>query len=406
MNIWILLGATLIIAYFAQKYIAEKINVPAVAIFMVLGVVLGQSGFNLYSQGVYDKLGFISDIVLGIISFIIGSELSLRVLKKLGKAIVFIAVGEVIVATVFVIGAILLFTNTPLPTAIMLGAVASATAPAATVYVIRQYKTKGPLTSTILGIVGIDDAISLIVYVFASVAVPSMLVGNSSIDFMHVLTTAGKEIGMAVLIGSIAGFLYVKIASKISLKEILLMICMGFIVLLTGLAKHFEVSQLLVLMVFGIVSVGMDEELVERTKHPVELLYELMVPLFFVLAASTFQYKYAVATFGVGLVYTFARMFGKYIGAYTGALLGKTDSITRNYVGLGLFPQVGVAFGLAITIQATIGTNYGEAGKTLALTITNVLIWTTFITEVVGPILTKMALTKAGEVNKNTDSIV
>jgi Kef-type K+ transport system membrane component KefB len=200
----------------------------------------------------------------------------------------------------------------------------------------------------------------------------------------------------------IGAFLFILIAKKIHSREVLLTLILGFIVFVIGITRTLHASQLLALIIFGLIVVSIEKELIERTLDAIEPLYEMLIPFFFILAGSTFEWQFAVQTFAIGITYTLALFASRYMGAFSGALIARSDKQTRNLIGLTLMPQAGVAFGLILVMHQLFGgADYGMKGQELIRIVGNTLIWTTLITETVGPLLTRFALSKAGEIGKN-----
>ncbi len=399
-HLFIYIGVVLFLAFLAKMLVADKLHFPAVTLYVVIGVVFGISILRVYSEETLEILSFISRLGVGLIAFIIGSELNARTLKKLGKSIIAIGVLESTFAFVLVTAAVLLFFPGRWEYALILGAVASATAPAATVYVIRQYKAKGPLASTVMGVVGFDDAAALIIFVFASLFAESMLKGQG----VHVLElvfrplfTIAKSLGTGVLTGLLCYLLLRKIRDP----DCLLMAVFAAILLQIGLADLLDLSELLTIMSFAIFLTNTNLMLGHRTRVTLEKLSPVLLPLFFILAGARLDVRLITRIGILGLAYTTARMAGKLSGATLGALIGRAPKVVRKYIGFSLFPQVGVAVALALAVQNRFAVpEYGAGGRLLADLVINILLFTTLITEVVGPLLTKATLSAAGEIDK------
>jgi len=234
----IIVGGTLFISFLLKYFVSDRFRFPAVTLYVILGVLGGISLAGVYNGQLIEHLTFLSKIALGLIAFIIGSELSRDVLASLGRSIMAIAFFEAFIAFGLVTGAVLVFTSYPVYYAVILGAVASATAPAATVAVIRQYKAKGPLTSTIMGVVGVDDAISLIIFVFASgFAAGVMGSGGKEVSTAAIVFKPFFEILLSFGIGGAAGFIYLFILRRIRDDEVVRMAIVAFILLLLGVSE-------------------------------------------------------------------------------------------------------------------------------------------------------------------------
>ncbi len=399
MNNILILSIALVLAIFAYR-ITNKLNLPIVVGYVLLGVIFGKSMVGLFNQQFINDVDMLNDLALGAIAFTIGSELKKSVFQKLGKSIFFIVFFEAFSAFLLVsIGMYLMYPD-KLYQALVLGAVASATAPAATVVVLNQYKAKGPLTSTILAVVGIDDAISLIIFSF-SVSVAKVLIKGGTLSVAKILIHPVVEIIIAVTIGIIVAYLVNLFFRKLRSPDQVLIRVATAILLIIGLSKQFHFSELLAIMSFGSALVNLNPIFDNRALSTITTsIGPLFYAFFFILAGARLDIKLLPVVGLMGLVYTLLRAMGKFGGATLGAVLGKAPSVVRKYTGMGLIPQVGVAVALAILVDKMFGGGqYGAQGKMLSEIVINVLLFTTIITEIVGPLLTRYAITKAGERN-------
>jgi Kef-type K+ transport system membrane component KefB len=399
-DLFVYLGGTLFVAFLLKDLVSDRLRFPAVTLYVALGVVLGISALGIFREEALGTLGFVSRLGVGLIAFVIGSELDARTLKQLGRSIILIGTLEAFLAFVLVCAGVLLFFPGRWHYALILGAVASATAPAATVFVIRQYKAKGPLTSTVMGVVGFDDAAALIIFVFASLFTESILGGTAvrvtALIFRPLLTIA-ESVGVGVAMGLACYFLLRKVRDPDSL----LMATFGAVMLQLGIADALNLSDLLTIMSFAVFLTNTNLMLGNRAKTALENLSPVLLPFFFILAGARLDVRLIARIGLLGLVYTAARMAGKISGATLGAVISRAPKVVRKYVGLSLFPQVGVAVALALTVQNRFAVpRFGKEGAALADLVINVLLFTTLITEVVGPLLTRATLTAAGETNK------
>ncbi len=399
MNNILILSLALVLAIFAYR-ITNKLNLPIVVGYVLLGVIFGKSMVGLFSQQFINDVDILNDLALGAIAFTIGSELKKSVFQKLGKSIFFIVFFEAFGAFLLVsIGMYFMYPD-KLYQALVLGAVASATAPAATVVVLNQYKAKGPLTSTILAVVGIDDAISLIIFSF-SVSVAKVLIKGGTLSVAKILIHPVVEIIIAVTIGIVIAYLVNLFFRKLRSPDQVLIRVATAILLIIGLSKQFHFSELLSIMAFGSALVNLNPIFDNRALSTITTsIGPLLYAFFFILAGARLDIKLLPVVGVMGLVYTLLRAAGKLGGATLGAILGKAPTVVRKYTGMGLIPQVGVAVALAILVGKMFGGGqYGPQGNELAEIVINVLLFTTIITEIVGPLLTRYAITKAGERN-------
>ncbi|NOY07384.1 MAG: cation:proton antiporter [Spirochaetes bacterium] len=392
------LAVSLIVVYATKKFV-DKVKLPAVTGYVIVGVLAGYSMLNFLSQKVINNFSIVSDLALGIIAFSIGVELNRETLSKLGKSIFFIAFFEAFTAFLFVTLVTYLIDPSALYRALIFGSIASATAPAATVYVIQQYKAKGPLTSTVLAVVGIDDAIALTIYVFASLFATSILTGTH-LSVAKIIITPLIKITLSLILGGSVAFLYYVIFRKIRLQDELTIGIAASILLVMGVAEYFKLSELLAVMTLGAVLANINPMLANRSQRTIEYFSPIFLPLFFMFAGARLNIR-LISKIGVlGLIYTAARFSGKIIGASVGAFLGKAPKVVKKFTGFSLLPQVGVAIALSLAVQKKFGTGtYGKAGVDMATTIINLLLFTTIITEIIGPLLTRFSLGRAGEIS-------
>ncbi|MDA3838414.1 MAG: cation:proton antiporter [Candidatus Delongbacteria bacterium] len=399
-NILLYLGILFLIST-GNKILSKKLNIPEVTGYVVIGVLCGQSVFNVFNDQMIENLKHLSSIALGIIAFTIGVELRFSVLKKIGKSIFLIVIFEGFAAFFLVLFSVRYLLHQEMFVALLLAAVSAATAPAATVAVIKQYKSKGQLTSAILAVVGVDDALALIIYVFAASFSMSLMMGTE----MHIMTTivtSVLSILYAIVIGVVAALLFMLLLRKIRSDEIVKMALAAFILLLLGISEHFHVSELLSIMTFGALLTNTSPVVARKSENIIEFFTPVFLAIFFIIGGAHLDVT-SISKIGlIGVVYFFARAFGKIGGATLGATLGKAPKNIRKYIGFALLPQVGVALALALAINKDFNQPmYGDKGKEVAVLVINVLLFTTIITEIIGPLLTKKVLMKSGEIKSN-----
>ncbi|NFV12892.1 cation:proton antiporter [Clostridium sporogenes] len=389
MNPFIGVGIALIVGVIFGK-IMNRFKIPAVAGYIIAGLVLGVSGFNLENSIMIEKLSFIGDFALGIIAFNIGSELEVSVIKKLGKPIFIIAFFEATLAFAAVT-IITLILGEKIYTALILGAVASATAPAATVMVLKEMKAKGPLTTTLLGVVAVDDAICLMIYSVAS-SLAKVFIANKSISAYSIIVPPLVEIFFSLLAGFVLGAILIYILNKCSRDSEIQTLTLGAIIILTGLCIKFNLSSLLASMCLGITVANLSAHS-NKVFSTIENFASPVITAFFVLAGARLDIKMIPKIGILGICYLVFRMIGKVSGAYLGAAISKAPETVRKYIGYGLFSQIGVAVGLAIIVSREF------KGTGLDIKVLTILLATTIITEIIGPLSTKTAIIKAKEAN-------
>ncbi|GAA0746721.1 cation:proton antiporter [Clostridium oceanicum] len=389
MNAFIAVGFALLAGVLLGK-LMNKFKIPSVAGYIIAGLILGVSGLNIENAEMIQKLSFIGDFALGIIAFNIGSELEMSVIKKLGKPIFIIAFFEAFFAFLAVT-LITIIIGEKIYTALILGAVASATAPAATVMVLKELKSKGPLTTTLLGVVAVDDAICLMIYSIAA-SVAKVFINHSSITAYKIIIHPLMEIVFSLLLGAVFGVILTFFINRCKKDSEIQIFTVGFIIMLTGLTISLNLSSLLACMCLGVTIANVCTHNTE-TFSAIENFSSPFITAFFVLAGSRLNI-YMIPKIGLlGVCYLVFRIIGKISGASLGAFISKAPKTVRKYIGFGLCSQVGVAVGLAIIVSREF------KGTGLDIKVLTILLATTIITELIGPVFTKNAVIKAKEAN-------
>ncbi len=389
--------------------LAKLVKLPAVTAYLVAGILVGPfllgaiglDGLGFTSHSQIKSLGILSDVALGFIAFSIGNEFRLAQLKQIGKQATVIGISQAIFTTILVDAALIglhfiIPDKLPLPSAIILGAVAAATAPAATLMVVRQYKSKGPLTDILLPIVALDDAVGLVLFAISFGVAKAMISG--SVDLISVLLEPTLEVVLSLLLGFVMGMLFSFFERFFHSRSKRLSMSVTFVLVTVALSQlkfnffgvHIAFSSLLVCMMLGTVFCNIcdfSEELMDRLDRWTAPLFIL----FFVISGAVLElslFKDPIIVL-IGAVYILIRCFGKYYGAYISAKKVKCKDTIVKYLGITLFPQAGVALGMAIKAE--------ELGE-LGIVVANITLFSVLIYELVGPFLTKMALIKAGEI--------
>ena len=390
--------------------LAKLVKLPAVTAYLVAGILVGPyllGAFNLHGLGFTSMsdiktYSLLSDVALGFIAFSIGNEFRLTQLKKIGKQATVIGILQAVTATVLVDAALIglhfiIPDKLPLPSAIILGAVASATAPAATLMVVKQYKAKGPLTDILLPIVALDDAVGLVLFAVSFGVAKALLSGQ--VDLISVILEPLLEVVLSLLLGLVMGLLFSFFERFFHSRSKRLSMSVTFVFLTVALSMlkfeifgvHIAFSSLLVCMMLGTVFCNIcdfSEELMDRIDRWSAPLFIL----FFVISGAELELSVFrdITIVLIGAVYIIMRSLGKYSGSYFSAKATGCDSNIVKYLGVTLLPQAGVALGMAIKAEAL-----GPEGAVVA----NITLFSVLIYELVGPFLTKIALTKAGEIN-------
>jgi len=396
-NVLSTIGLLLITSYLGSK-LFQRLGIPQVVGFIVLGVLHGPSLLNVIPLSLSDEFLFISEIALGLIGFDMGSHLNLSKIRKLGKSILFILIFEVFAAFALVTGGVYAITQS-LHTALIFGALATATAPAATVDVLAEYDAKGPLTTTLLAVVGLDDALSLLLYSIASAFAVAIVVGGQSPTLVELLELPFIEIGGSVLTGIALGHILNQILRRMKSHHDAMAVSIGFVLLAAGVSIALDFSLILTTMIIGMVVVNSSPEEGRRIRYTIEQAGPVIYVLFFTLVGARFQIK-TIPTMGLlGLAYVLLRSGGKFFGAWLGGTAGGAAPAVRDNLGFGLLSQAGVAIGLALA-SASRFSKLGEEGAALGALIINVITATTFVVQIIGPIFVKFAITRAGEIGR------
>jgi Kef-type K+ transport system membrane component KefB len=365
---------------------------------VVLGVVLGPSVTNIFPQESLERLDVVSDLALAVVALTIGGELLWDNLRRIAGSVIPIVLLESMGAMAAVtLGVVWLTDNWPL--ALILGSISAATAPAATVMIIHEQKAAGRLTSTLLAVVGIDDAIALILFAVAAAVAKALLVKSAALTLDTVFLHAGISIGGALLLGAFIGVPAALAIRRTTSREGVFAIAVGGLILNAGLANQLHLSALLVNMTFGAVIANITPVSSRRLFDQLTAFSGPLFTAFFVIAGAHLRLDLLPSLGLLGAIYLIARLSGKVSGAYLGAMLGHAPPQVRNNIGFGLLSQVGVAIGLSLVVAREFG-DQGPIGYELAITVINVLLGTTIVTEIVGPILTRYGLRRAGEVGR------
>lgn len=367
---------------------AKHVHLPNVTGYLVAGLLIGPSVFEILSQDFLNATSIISDVALGFIAFSIGNEFKMSYFKRVGAAPIVIACLESLFAVLFV-AAGLMISGQSIPFSLVLGAIAAATAPAATIMVIKQYRAKGPVTETLLSVVAIDDATALILFSL-SVAIAQMLT-NSAASLSASLLSPLKEIGGALVIGAVLGFIFLLPLRFFKKPGNRLSLIVGFVFAGLGIAEWLGLSNLLLCMAMGAVianfssDVGELMDICDSVTPPIFML-------FFVASGADLKLSVLPTVGVIGVIYIILRVAGKAFGATVGALVCKCSKAVQKYLGPCLLPQAGVAIGLSLAA--------GRVVPDYAPQIRAVILCGTLIYELIGPAVTKFSLKKAGEITE------
>jgi len=401
-NILTLIGLIIVIAFIGSKFF-KKLGIPQIVGFIITGVVFGPSFLNIVPLDLSSELLFISEIALGLIGFDIGSHLKLGEIRKIGRSILTILFFEAFGAFALVSAGVYLFTRN-LNTALMFGAISTATAPAATVDVLAEYDAKGPLTTSLLAVIGLDDAFALLLFSLSSGFVESRLLNSVSTSISDILLVPVFEIGGSLILGIMMSLILDYLLLKVKGQHDGMAISIGFVFLSVGLSVTLGMSLILTSMAIGFILINRSPEHGYRIRYTIEQAGPVLYVLFFALIGARFQLSLLPSMGLLGIIYVSLRTVGKYLGARTGGELGGAEPKVSQNLGLGLLSQAGVAVGLAIN-TGTRFLSYGPAGEALGYLIINVITASTFVVQIIGPICVKLAITRAGEIGKGLGTI-
>ena len=403
------LSAGLLMTRLFKYTVGRKgIMFPDVTAFLIAGIIvgpymLGRIGIGFSSSEELEAVKILSSVALGFIAFDIGSEFRAASIKEMGKSALFIGIFQAAAAAILVDIALILLSMKlgddvlPLPVAVTLGAIASATAPAATLMVVRQFKAKGPVTDLLLPIVALDDAAGLVIFA-VSIGIAQAMTGGA-ISLVSVVVNPLVEIICSLMLGSLMGYILTALEKLFFSNSNRLSMTISFVLMTIALSSRevyigqvrIAFSSLLVCMTLGTVFCNMCEysaDVMGRSQRWSAPLYAV----FFVLSGARLELS-VLSDWGVmliGAVYILVRCAGKYYGALLSSTMMKCGENVRKYLGITLFPQAGVALGMGVSAQSL--------GEKMGGMIRNIVLFSVLVYEIVGPMLTRMALTAAGEI--------
>ncbi len=369
--------------------VAKKLALPSVSGYIVAGLILGPSFIDLVSKQDLGSLGFITDIALAAIAFSIGSEFLISDMKKVGKRTLILTITEVIGAFLVVFIVMFLIFRQPFEFSLVIASMSAATAPAGIVMVIRELRADGPLVKTILPVVALDDALGIMAFGVA-LSLAKMTSGLEEFTVFKIVSAPLIEIFGSLLLGFLLGIVLTYLAKKAKGRDELLKISLAFILAGVGVSNFFNLSPLLTSMMMG----GTLVNLKQNSKRVFGTINEFTPPinlLFFTLAGMSLDLRVLASVSFLGIGYILARAIGKIVGAGVGArALGESVTMQK-YLGLSLLTQGGISIGLSSIVASELP-QFSES-------IITVILFSVLVFEIMGPILAKVAITKAGEVD-------
>ena len=383
--LFIALGCLLLIGLVADQ-IGRRTRVPRVTLLILFGFAAGQSGFDVLPHEFQAWYGFLSAVALTMVAFLLGGKLSVSALREHGKAILWVSVSVVLVTMVVVSGGMMLV-GSSIILALLLGGIATATDPAATQDVVRQEAASGPFTDTLIGIVAIDDAWGLIAF-SVMLVLAKAIVGDGNVA---VLANALWEIGGAAVVGLAIGLPAALLTGRLQAGEPIQAEALGIVFLVAGVAILLEVSFLLAGMVAGVTIVNLARHH-QRAFHEIEHIEWPFMILFFVLAGASFQLAGFELISVMGVAYIVLRTLARFAGGWIGGGLAGMTAEHMGWMGAALVPQAGVALGMALIA--------GDALPEIKEVLLTLVIGTTVVFEVAGPMMTLVALRAVGEAGR------
>ncbi|WP_075350053.1 cation:proton antiporter [Algoriphagus marinus] len=403
MDVIFSIGILIFIGYLAGE-LAEKIQLPKISGYILAGLLLNPDLSGIMSHEFVDQTDPLLSISLSVITFSIGGSLSIQNLKTTGSKILTLTVMESLFAFISVF-LFMFFTlyffihifesvHVVIAISLVLASLAAPTDPSATLAVIHEYKAKGEVSSTMIGIAAFDDIVGIIIYTLVT-AFAAFFLGKSDIEFSSTLLDLGLNIGGALLVGGLIGLLFYLVTKIFKKQEegTLIVLTISLILLSYGVADYFGFESLLATIALGTVVVNFNPlsdkifKLIERYTD------ELIFVVFFTLSGMQLSLSSITGSYALILIYIIARIIGKYSGIYTGAKVVKSDSKVKKYTAGGLIPQGGIVIGLALLLAKD--PVFEETGSIIM----GVVIGAALIHEIIGPISSRFSLSKAGELS-------
>jgi Kef-type K+ transport system membrane component KefB len=381
--------------------LAKLVRLPNVTGYLVGGLLIGPSVFNIVNQGMLEGVSkYLSEIALGFIAFTIGMEFKFSYFKKVGLKPLIIATFESLFAIVFVFIALMLY-GQELPFSLILASIAAATAPAATIMVVKQYKAKGPVTEMLLSVVALDDATAIIFFGIDLTIALQLLNPAAGASMTMAIMKPVFEIVLSFVIGAVIGLITVFLTKWFTGRGNRICAIVGVILLTLGLVMVLNetfglyISNLLTVMMLGLVYTNLSTK-VEEIVPLVERLTPPIFVIFFVISGASLKLNVIVTVGVVGVLYIVFRVLGKFFGSWFGAVISGTTPEVKKYLGWTLIPQAGVAIGLSLIAEKVFAGDPHHYGEIIRA----IILCGTLVYELVGPVVSKITLKAAGEITE------
>lgn len=382
------LGIILFAGLLAGKLVSY-LKLPSVTGYLLAGVIIGPSILNIIPTTIASNFNIIADVALGFIAYSIGSEFEFKSIKKVGIKVIIITLFEALGSVILVFIAMFFIFKAPLEFSIVISSIAAATAPAATLMVIKQYKAKGPLVNTLLPIVALDDAVGIIIFGVSLTIAKTLSISSNQISILQSILSPILEIIFSLIIGFSMGLVLIIVSKYASGKDQLLSLTLASLFLSIGLVTTLNLSPLLTCMMIGATTTNL-----AHNSHNLFSVIDRFTPpifmAFFTVAGVELNLGMLKHVGLLGLGYIIARVIGKSFGAALGSKIANCPDCVQKYLGFTLVPQAGVAIGLAMVAEVQLP-EYGASIRTIILS-------ATVVYELIGPLLTKTALKRAGEI--------
>ena len=384
---WIYYLAVILIFGLLMGKVVSYLKLPRVTGYLIAGVLIGPFVLKLVPHEAIESLTIISEAALGFIAYNIGSSLNYNKLKNIGKGVIIIALFEALMATFIVTLAMKFIFAQTWEFSLAIGAIASATAPAATIMVLKQYRAKGPLVDTLIPVVAIDDAIAVIAFGISIAVAQIISNGSDGVSIMAFLEPF-IEIFFSVVLGCAVGFALTYLNKLSKQKENAMNLVIAAIFLVIGLADLLNLSNLLACMALG---ATVSNLVLSKSKllSAIDNITSPIFIMFFTISGLELDLSVLLTVGVIGIGYVVFRVIGKVLGAYIGAQIANSEPVVKKYLGLTLVPQAGVAIGLTMIVQ--------DALPSCGASIRAIILAGTVIYELIGPLCTKIAIFKAGE---------
>ena len=370
--------------------LARLLKAPSVTGYLLSGIIVGPAVLNVVTTDTLSNMSWFSNLALALIAFDIGAVFNIKNIKKLGKKIFIISIFEAGVAFIFVFIATFYLFKMSFAFSLMISAISCATAPAATIMVINQYRADGPLVKTLLTVVALDDAICIILFGI-SFSLSKTAISGEALSFLSMISAPLFEISVSLLLGGIAGLIFCLSHKYFKSDDDTLIALLGTVIVAAGVAIKFSLSPLLTCMMVGAMVANLLGDR-KRIFHLGERFCPPIFLIFFTIAGATLHLSELTHVGLLGVAYVVARSLGKIIGSALGAKLTSSPKVVSNYLGLGLLPQAGVAIGLSSIVNSSIPS---IGPKLMTIILGGVVFF-----EIVGPFSAKFAIQNAGEIGK------